>query len=94
MISAVVFCLTMASTAASNHHLICKSVNDVFADSEDDHAAKGNGTTLRTGAQGRPGKVGPVGPRGLPGARGLKGEAGTVDYNNISEIVERKVCEG
>lgn len=94
LVAAVLLACTQCTTAASNQHLICKSVNDIFA--EADSAAKHgiNGTIPSNVVQGRPGKIGPAGPRGFPGPRGLKGDEGYVNYSNISKIVERKVCEG
>lgn len=88
------FLAFLATTMATNQHLICKSVNEVFSDGVGGNYGVRNDTQQRNVVQGKPGKRGAVGPRGFLGSRGLKGDAGNVDYNNISNIVERKVCQG
>lgn len=88
-----IFVAVLASTLASNQHLICKSVEDVFSET----AGQNENTRSETAslrAQCGQNMTGPAGPRGLRGPRGRKGDAGQVDYDNISNIVDGKLCEG
>lgn len=87
------FCvLTIAilNVMALNQHMICKSVDDVFTDT----SSFPNGPSGHKTVQGLPGKRGEIGRTGDPGLQGLKGEPGYVDYNNISDVIVRKVDEG
>ena len=68
----LVLSLVCAATFATQKHLICKSVDDVFAEHNggrhDSHIMRGRGF---------PGKQGPKGERGEYGPPGIPGRPGT-----------------
>ncbi|XP_039269123.2 uncharacterized protein LOC120344100 [Styela clava] len=82
--------LTTIVTAQSQH-MICKNVNDVFAEDEND-SIPSRGSAHSRRFQSLPGKRGPKGERGeigMHGVKGQQGESGIVDYQKVNATVEQ-----
>ena len=76
----------------TQQHLICKNVENVFADARD----VGSVPQSRR-IQGSPGKRGLPGSKGDQGPPGIQGRPGTpasVDYERISEMIDEKYGQG
>ena len=76
----------------TQQHLICKNVENVFADARDVGIV-----TQSRGIQGSPGKRGPPGNKGDLGPPGIQGRPGTpasVDYERMSEMIDEKYGQG
>ena len=81
-----------ASGQNTQQHLICKNVENVFADTHDTRTVPQSGII-----QGSPGKRGPPGgkgDRGPPGIQGRPGTAASVDYEKISGMIDEKYGQG
>lgn len=80
-LSLAFLCLPILGT----QHMVCKTMDDVFATNE---ARLGDQARQ---FQGRPGKQGPPGVKGTQGVQGPRGAPAIVDYQRISEILEQKI---
>nr|XP_039259786.1 uncharacterized protein LOC120336224 [Styela clava] len=73
---------------ATNKHMICKEVNDVFNNNN------GNFQPSARRLQGPMGKRGQPGLKGETGLQGASGQPGTVDYVRVAELVRIEVAKG
>ncbi|XP_077965984.1 uncharacterized protein LOC120336861 [Styela clava] len=73
---------------ATNKHMICKEVNDVFNNNN------GNFQPSARRLQGPMGKRGQPGLKGETGPQGASGQPGTVDYERVAELVRIEVAKG
>ena len=90
--SFVLVFLFSLSVSAQERIMVCKNIENIFANTEDNRTGNQIGRI-----QGPPGKKGVPGTQGLPGLPGIQGPPGTpavVDYNQISEMIESKIRQG
>nr|XP_039268826.1 mannose-binding protein-like [Styela clava] len=76
---------------APSQHMICKNVDGVFAEDEND-LIPSRGSAHSRSFQSLPGKRGPKGERGgigMHGVKGQQGESGIVDYQKVNATVEQ-----
>nr|XP_039270371.1 uncharacterized protein LOC120345052 [Styela clava] len=84
------FFFTTLVTSPSQH-MICKNVDDVFAEDEND-SIPSRGSTHSHRSPGPPGKrglKGEMGGIGMPGVKGQQGDPGIVDYQKVNATVEQ-----
>lgn len=73
---------------SSQQHLVCKSIDDVFVESEGSETQQ----SYRV-FKGPPGKMGPA---GIPGQRGLPGHdgpPGKVDYDRVYDAIDLRLTD-
>ena len=88
----LVLIVVCATTFATQKHLICKSVDDVFVE----HNGGRHDSQVMRGRS-FPGKQGPKGERGEYGPPGIPGRPGinaSVDDDMISKMIESKIRQG
>nr|XP_039269123.1 uncharacterized protein LOC120344100 [Styela clava] len=76
---------------APSQNMICKNVDDVFAEDEND-SIPSRGSAHSRRFQSLPGKRGPkgeMGKIGMHGVKGQQGESGNVDYQKVNATVEQ-----
>ncbi|XP_077970637.1 uncharacterized protein LOC120327867 [Styela clava] len=91
----IVFLCHMFTTimATQSKHMICKNVDDVFAEDEDSSILN-YGSAHSRRLQGMPGKRGLKGENGvigMPGVKGQQGAPGIVDYQKVNATVEQLI---
>ena len=91
--------LVWVSARCDSDGVICEMVRGICCDETGRHGRQ-QGILQERGPPGIPGRPGKAGPRGIPGRQGLPGIGGlpgmnaSLDYQRVSEIIQRKIQQG